>query len=767
MSLSANLQRSFRHFARKFLATQSAIIANISAATTKIVARRRHKIPVAQHYPQYENYRRIGALEVAKFTMLSLATLPFTLWLALFSYDYYYRVELCLESLNQEDLELRMLHNKENQHCAIHCGREAQLNQVKTLLTKAPHQVILVAGVNECGKSQFVSEVLREINGINNSSSSRVQNRGVTHIQLAQLVDSVSSFTHILVRSFRLEWLSLRYSLVDVLPFAGSEILVMKERFSDRDLAQALNVITQALKKQSQRNLSEQERPIIVIDGLAEGQAWARTREGKQCLERLFQWCIYVTKERQLAHIVLTGNEELVLSLTDQNRLTRGHVKVIGLDDLQEDEARALVLQELPDASEEEIHKIINAFGGFIHDVRGSSRDIQDQLSLAGGPLLNAKERAKIVQEMISTRCKMQFERVTAAFAKGLDTIDSDTTSGEDSETIEEGEMDPFLDPLKAAYSEAQASQSSAAHDNGGGKVSYTKLQLWQTLQRLVDSEDGAIPFAELRDDIFDGAQAPLLELMDDDVLGFEIEDSKSVGFSWKVKPATPALNGAFRQIVSDSSLKERFQQLERNSTIQEEIREVVRERMNLRKERKDLEERKAAIQSTVELGEKLDRKNFVNKKLNTVYDSLVKEEHDALIKDHELREKLKSLEQSQQKDATTLLSNSESEVQQHLKNTLLQIMTQNKATEDSSSENHVYSALLAAFQELDSNKDGAFDAQDVVRVIKAYTGKEVKEVNARKLVEQWDSDHDKQMNFDEFSDWYSLQRKKAKKKLS
>ncbi|CAJ1964086.1 unnamed protein product [Cylindrotheca closterium] len=748
------VQRLFRGLTQSNLASRT----SASTATKGLPSRR---IPIRYQRHRHNNaylardYRKNGVLEVAKFALLSIATLPFTLWLAMFSYDYYYRVELCLEALKQEDKELRIRLHKDKQS-VVHRGREAQLNQVKTLLSKVPHQVVLVAGVNECGKSQFVSEVLRDVN------SSRKEKRGVTHIQLAQLVDSVSSFTYMLVNSFNLQWLSLRYSLVDVLPFAGSEILVMKERFSDRDLASALYVITEALKKHSQRK-SKEERPIIVIDGLAEGKSWARTQEGKQCLERLFQWCIYVTKERQLAHIILTGNEELVLSLTDQNRLTRGHVKVIGLGDLQKDEARQVVLKEIPDASEEEVQKILDAFGGFIHDVRGSARDIQDQLGLPDS--LNAKERARIVQDTISTRCRMQFERVTAAFAKGHDELDVASNRSTD-DAMKAEEMDPYLDPLKAAYSEAQASQTSAALSDSDYTVSYTKLQLWQTLQMLVDAKDGAVAFAELRDNIFNGDQAPLLELMDDDVLGFEIEDSQRVGFSWKVKPATPALYGAFQQIVSDSSLKERFQLVEKNSDRQDEIREVVQKRMKIRKERKELEERKGAIQSTVELGEKLDRKGIASSKLTAVYEALVREEHDALVRDYELREKLKSLEQTRQVESPQTVSKTENEVQQHLKTAMLQIMTQNLSNEDSSLEGFDgNSALWAAFQELDATKDGTFAAEDVVRVIKAYTGKDVKLKDARNLVRDWDFDNDKHIDIHEFTRWYSSQDKQKKTK--
>jgi Ca2+-binding EF-hand superfamily protein len=533
-------------------------------------------------------------------------------------------------------------------------------------------------------------------------------------------------------------------------------------------LAQALNVITAALKQHAQQQKSHPERPIIVIDGLAEGKAWARTQEGKQCLERLFQWCIYVTKERQLAHVILTGNEELVLSLTDQNRLTRGHIKVVGLGDLQEEEARQLILEELPDATKEEAQKITDIFGGFIHDIRGSSRDIQDQLGLVG-PMDN-DTRSKIVKDIISTRYWLQVERVTAAFAKGREETEDATDEINVVREKEDDGMDPYLDPLKSVYSEAQASQNTAASipDDGNDTVSYTKLQLWLTLQRLVDSEDGAVAFAELRDDIFDGDKTPLLELMDDDVLGFEIDDSNSLGFSWKVKPATPALFRAFRHIVSDGSLKERFLKVKQSSKRQGEIREVNRERMDLWKERKTLEERKASILSTVELGEKLGRKRVARANLTAVYDSLVKEEYAALVKDRELRIKLKDLKQKRREESIQTESKStEHEVQNHLKTALLQIMLQKEPSLANRKEHHQFPKLWAAFQELDLTNDGTFNAQDVVRVIKAFTGKEVDIESARKMVRAWDTDDDKHIDFDEFMSMIFMAEKEDEKMRS
>mmetsp|Transcript_21638 Transcript_21638/g.32769 ORF Transcript_21638/g.32769 Transcript_21638/m.32769 type:complete len:165 (+) Transcript_21638:822-1316(+) len=164
----------------------------------------------------------------------------------------------------------------------------------------------------------------------------------------------------------------------------------------------------------------------------------------------MLSWCIYLTKERQLAHIIYTGNEKFVLNIMDENRLTRGHIKILGLGDLSREESSRLALQEFPNATKDEIGKILNTFGGFIHDVRGVSRDIHNMLLQQK----EEKERSEIVDQVISSRFREQVERVRAAFAKGKDE-DESLDDSDAKEEEEEEEMDPFMDPLKAVYSEA------------------------------------------------------------------------------------------------------------------------------------------------------------------------------------------------------------------------------------------------------------------------------------------------------------------------
>ena len=713
-------------------------------------------------------------LDVARFGLLSIATLPFSLWVALYSYTYFNRVPICCDALSEEDSEISFARSKksvEGQEERPCIGRDQQLAEVRALLSSTPHQILVVAGTNESGKSRFVSEILRNVS----------LTRGVTYIQLAQMVDSLSTLTHALVRAFDLRWLQMRHSLVDILPVAGSEILVMKERFSDRDLAQALLVVTEALAAKVSSN-QKRLRPVIVIDGLGEGNGWIRSPEGRRSLERLIKWCIYVTKERRLAHIVLTGNEELVISLTDQNRTTRGHVKVIGLGDLSLKDACQVVVQEIPDATPAEVEKITEIFGGFIHDVQSASREIQARLKYAGGgDKIDATSREKIFEDVLSNRFRLQIERITAAFSKGKGQEEESAGIAckcKHSEEDDKDDMDPYLDPLKAVYSEAQARQehdADDASDNASQGASWSQLQLWQTLQRLIESENMTVPFADLRDDVFDGNMVPLLELMNEDVLGFEVESSSESGWSWEVKPATPALGRVFHFLVTNSSLKERFQEIQLVSESRERVNDIEEERQHLRKEKQRLDLRKASLLRTVELGKELrvrkDKK--AQQQQESIYNTIVAEEVANELRGIELRKQLRALSTTPKpevatpatetkpnaamkevaavatkKDTTspspaTLPVDHQLSIQRQLKKAILQTYVQEGSKDK-------FERFRYAFEELAASR-GGISAADVVKLIKATSGEDIDLKAAQDFIQAWDVNADKHLNYEEF----------------
>lgn len=712
----------------------------------------RHSPPIS-----YNPRPKTTGIDIARFALLSIATLPFTVWIANFTYDYFYRVDICCKALRKDDEDLTLSHNEEGkEECGGLLGRDKELAEVSNLLNQEPSKIIVIAGGNEAGKSTFVSELFRGTRSCGNRHLAADQ--PVTFVQIANLVDSVSTFTHILAHAFDLRWLCLRHALVDVLPFAGSEILVMKERFSNRDLASALTVITEALKKNADLNRNE-PRPVIVIDGLGEGHTqWMYGSDGPVLAQRLMQWCVYVTKERRLCHVILTGNEQLVLSLTDQTRVTRGHVKVVGLGDLGLEDAAKVVQMEIPDASDDEIKRITGMFGGFIHDVKGVSRDIQGRLLQDG--IESATERKDVVEDIIKARFQQQVERVVAAFAQGKGVEDSDDR-GHQGES-DEDDLDPYLDPLKNVYSEAQASQNESedGFDEDSKSFAWTQLQLWKTIVRLVESPIRAVSFSELRDEVFDGDKRGLTDLMREDVLGFHIDRSSDGGWFWEVTPASPALGQAFHYLVSDGDLKERFELIEMAEERTEQKKAIELERTRLHLERKNLDMRKQSLLRTIELGKELGRTELAQEKLAQSFERIVAEDQSHDETDRLLRDKLHSFaEEEADKNSEGKASTGDIVGLQNTKlddNLSLQHLLRDAVIDIVSSgeisESDRFAQLRKAFQVLDETNDGRILAVDLVRVIRAATGREVSVDAAKEFIAQWDTDEDKSLDYNEFT---------------
>ena len=792
MASRSSSTRTLRRLVEKFrhrvspsnstLAADSAAIHNTAskAAAGRVrprYARWNNNVP-AYHVPPTTT-----GIDIARFGLLSVATLPFTVWIAFFTYDYVYRVDICREALTKKDDELTRQNGDgaaESNGGGGLLGRDKELAEVSNLLGQDPSQIIVIAGGNEAGKSRFVSELLRDGAGKSKGKSKNdalhclSADRGVTYVQLAQLVDSLSSFTHVLVHAFDLRWLRLRHALVDVLPFAGSEILVMKERFGDRDLATGLLVVTEALKRNVEDNPTK-PRPVIVIDGLGEGHgSWMGSSEGQMLAQRLMQWCVYVTKERRLAHVVLTGNEQLVLSLTDQNRITRGHVKVVGLGDLKMEDAGKIILSEIPDASDEETKSITGVFGGFIHDVKGVSRDIQYRLAQEN--VKSNEQRKHVFQDVIKARFQQQVERVVAAFAQAKERDDSDGNGrGSDAD---EDEMDPYLDPLKSIYSEAQASQNDGGEDPEGSEdVGWTQLQLWQTILRIVGSPEKAVSFSELRDEIFDGDKTGLMDLMREDVLGFLVDRSSDGGWLWKVTPASPALGRAFSHLVSDGDLKNRFEIIEMEEEKMQQRQSIEAERARLYRERKNLDLRKKSLLRTIELGKELGRSDLAQQRLAQSFDDIVAEEahHDKL--DRLLRDELNNLSTNffeniagvtDEISGKNMLQRQETiidqcSLQELLRDAVLGIVTDDESVDDNDDIGR-FARLKRAFEALDVTKDGKIEAKDLIRVVKEATGKKVRLEEAKSLISEWDVNSDGSLDYQELTRMLLLGQNKRRR---
>lgn len=716
-----------------------------------------------RHFSQ-QHHAQLRGIEIARFGLLCVFSLPFTIWISAFTYDYIYRVKICQDMLSRQDEDL--LEENHDNLSGEFLGRDKELAEVMSLLDKEPSQLIVIAGGNESGKSRFVRELLK---------GTQQDRRGATLVQLAQLVDSVNSFTHVFVDAFDLRWLQLRNALVDVLPFAGSEILVMKERFSDRDLAQALLVVTEALKKNAKESSPDKPRPVIVIDGLGEGpRQWLDSKEGKQLAQRLLQWSIYIIKERRLAHIVLTGSEQLVMSLTDQTRVTRGHVRVVGLGDLGLEDAAKIVRSELPDATDDEIKEITNMFGGFVHDIKGASRDIQYRLARMGKKSSKAggKKRKEVVKKVIKTRFQLQVERVVAAFADAREDTDSDDK--DDNASSNDEDMDPYLDPLKSIYSEAKASSQAGGGDDDDYCKNWTQLQLWRTLQNIVDSPDMAVSFSELRDGVFHGDRRPILSLMGEDVLSFAVDRSSDGGWIWKVTPASPALGLAFAQLVKNGALKENFHQIEDAEKRNTERKNLEMEQARLQKERKNFDLRKKSLLQTIELGKEIGEKDVAKQRLTHAFKAIVREEEIHDMKDQQLRGRLALLtacnhdnddgianppERSAAAQHMVHKEDDHLALQRLLKSAVLEILPTSEGSSD-----EPMPGLKNAFDAMDKNKAGKISAEELVAVVEASTGHDVSLTAAKELIKDWDSDDDKGLDYYEFLQMLLSNDKKRRK---
>lgn len=270
-----------------------------------------------------------------------------------------------------------------------------------------------------------------------------------------------------------------------------------------------------------------------------------------------------------------------------------------------------------------------------------------------------------------------------------------------------------------------------------------------------------SISLSELRDAVFDGDKAPVLDLMSEDILSFEVVNrSSDGGWFWKVTPASTALGLAFAQLVKNGELKERFHQVEEAEERNVEKKSLEFERARLYREKKNLDLRKKSLLQTIELGKEIGQEKVARQSLAIAFKDIVREEEMQDIDDRRLRDRLfllaacnggnydKQAKETEQHDMVHAITHREDHfpLQNLLKSVVIDIMS---ATEGSDDER--YMRLKRAFDVLDETKDGKITAEDVARVVRESTGHDVSLSTAKLLVEEWDLDDDKGLDYEEF----------------
>ena len=56
---------------------------------------------------------------------------------------------------------------------------------------------------------------------------------------------------------------------------------------------------------------------------------------------------------------------------------------------------------------------------------------------------------------------------------------------------------------------------------------------------------------SELRDEVFDGMAAPILDLISYDILGFQLGGKGNTDSYWVITPASPVLGEAFKSMMT------------------------------------------------------------------------------------------------------------------------------------------------------------------------------------------------------------------------
>lgn len=337
---------------------------------------------------------------------------------------------------------------------------------------------------------------------------------------ISEIHDLVMEF----VQECGCRWLNTRRLAVECLPVAGSEVLVLKERFTLQDLKRMLATVTQALEMVKEQGSGTV--PTVVVDGLFTGtQPWVQTPEGQECLRTLLTWSVYVTKDRQIAHVILLANEQFAMEVDTVHRYLRGNINLVDVGGFTPAAAKEFICEQAPDLCTKEVDAIVTTFGGAVPDLRW----IVEQ---------HTAYPSKSIDELLSTRVAQQCEKLMSAFSQ-LPPSKSRVPQGPSSEPADasaDGGSSTSLDSIRQEYSASCAEEGviemSSNIDEAASKApKWSGFQLYNTLERIVKtnggvSGKGAVPYVELVDEIFDGDVTALGSLIEHDILGIRAQSN-------------------------------------------------------------------------------------------------------------------------------------------------------------------------------------------------------------------------------------------------
>ena len=592
-------------------------------------------------------------------------TVPFAAWISSYSHAYLTRTSVCEDTIRSGSRSLGTGSWRKDVDQSF--GRDKELLSMQQRLSGKPSEFIIVAGPNDVGKEYFLRELLHDRNY-------------VKKLQLGtDTTATISGMVEQIVDVFGCQWLDYRSALVDVLPFAGGEILVMKERFSERDLQTSLQAVKGALTiiKGKRINKSRQEFmptpgtakkedvPVIVLR--YSGGRFHRNPEGRHALRLLLNWCESI-RSAGLAHIVLTGDASLVFEVVDTHRDLKNHAHYVGLRRLEKTEAFGLMEHQLPGCPKAMSKRLFDVFGGSVRDLRS----VLQEFVVSGG---NVDDHDDVLERIIQRRLLERSSTLSDAFSDLVDAAEREreeervSSDRENEEKEEEEEDDDPLSHLKSSYSllshDMEVREHGAAHEDEGS-VQVAPLQLWRALQWLTTSKRKAVPVDELRDQVFGGRMAPILSMINAGIFSFELAPfvetttndvvMSSGSGMWHITPASGCLSKSFQDLTSSKRWRNKAVGWECVESVEDEMEEIKVRRSAARCKQKRLERQKSSLLESIHLGSALEwnvnGRASLQETVGATFSEVVRRERELYVEEYEMDQRMEMLEKELEEHA-------------------------------------------------------------------------------------------------------------------
>ena len=497
--------------------------------------------------------RHLLFLMLLRYVAVGVVASPFVIWTGAYTYAYLFRVDICasrVQGAHPGFLDgpgapsslggflIDHLGRASSRSATPLYGKEGEVAAIRAFVDGVPNRIGIVVGCNDSGKTAVMREVIA---GAGSAA------RHSLHVDLASSpVTNVGAFVDLITSQLGVAYLGLRTLLTDASPFAGGEILVMKERQTVSDLKESLDVVTAALEEVARKpGAAKRPAPLLYLDGIGHNlEDWQGTRDGWEAVQMLIHWAMYVTKERELAHVVFGTTPSFLTRVLYSFKDIHSTVKLFDVLDLPWADASKYLDAQLDRAGLSDVvstrqrEEILSVVGGRVNDLNHAVEEIallrgrrSDPAkppagAPAGGGASNATAHAhKLGPVMAALRNVTRHGR--ARVLDGLTTHDTPLSprrgsarqqgGGRDADGGEE-EEDPYLDPLKRKYSSLTALEGGDERRDVEGRE-WSPLQLWQTMQVLLQARGHAVCMHELRDSVFGGDMRPLQALLDAEIL--------------------------------------------------------------------------------------------------------------------------------------------------------------------------------------------------------------------------------------------------------